>query len=167
MGRAFFAVAYAPNGKNLAVAGESDTIRFVSPAGQQLSSSPTISLPGVPTDMAYSPDGTLLAVSISDGRILIYDPSTGILAYPPIPSGAFPKTSGIAWSPTGIMLAGLLGQDVGSFQDAESVELLKLDPRQWASHDCVLADGNLPILQWAQYAGPDFTMTQSCATNKS
>jgi len=159
----FYKIAYAPDGNSLAVAGLTTALQFVSPEGGQIASPPGITLPGIPVDLAYSPDGTLLAVALTDGRILIYESRTGSLAYPPIPAGAYPQTDRIAWNPRGTILAALLGQDVGEYSEAGSVELLRMDPRQWAAQDCDLADGNLTHDQWRQYADPGVPMVQPCA----
>ena len=160
-------VAYAPDGNSIAVAGVTTSLQFVSPTGGQLARPPAIRLPGIPVDLAYSPDGTLLAVALSDGRIMIYESQTGSLAYPPIPASAYPQTLNIAWNPNGTILAALLGQDVGQYSQAESVELLQVDPQQWAAQDCDLADGNLTSLEWRQYAGPDVPLVQPCARSSA
>jgi WD40 repeat protein len=158
-------VAYAPDGDSLAVAGLTNALRFMTPTGQQIASRPEITLPGIPADLAYNSNGSLLAVALADGRILIYDSQTGNLAYPPIPAGSYPQTTNIAWNPAGTILAALVGQNLGQYTEAESVELLQMNPGQWAAQDCDLANGNVTRDQWLQYAGPGVPLVHPCATS--
>jgi WD40 repeat protein len=53
--------------------------------------------------VAFSPDGSLLAVGYGDGTVQLWNPATGQPDQPPLPAGS--GVNGVAFSPDGSLLA--------------------------------------------------------------
>ena len=148
----FYRAAFAPDGQRIALIGQQQ-LQFLAPDGRRLPQSTPILLPGQPVDLAYSPNSSLLAVTLADGRTLIYGTSTDALAFPPLPAETGTEAVNVAWSSSGSELAVALGQASGSFVTATTTKLWVLDPAIWASQECTLADGNLSQANWERYVG--------------
>ena len=63
--------------------------------------------------LAFSPDGSLLAVAGDDGSVQIWDVATGTVIASPAGAGAVPSPAGVSFSRDGRVLAFLRGQSIG------------------------------------------------------
>jgi WD40 repeat protein/tRNA A-37 threonylcarbamoyl transferase component Bud32 len=112
-------LAWRPDGKRLAVAGEDETIRIVNSDDCKevitLHERPLSNIhQGVVCAVAWSPDGKRLASASPDGTCQLWDPDTGteLLTLPQAPTGLLGMPVGVgnpgggtlAWSPDGWQL---------------------------------------------------------------
>jgi len=96
---AIFAVAFAPNGLELASASRDNTVQFWKLAGGR----PLGSIPAAVTALAYSPDGHTLAAGMADDSVNLWDAAHGtVLA---TLSGHTGAVNALAYSPDGHTLA--------------------------------------------------------------
>jgi WD40 repeat protein len=95
--------AFSPDGGTLAVADEDANLRFRSADGREQAAAP-VHLGDSAEDLAWRPDGALLAIALSAGGIALVDPRSGEAAGP-LPHESFEPSPGLSWSSDGEMLA--------------------------------------------------------------
>jgi WD40 repeat protein len=101
---------FSPGG--VALAGEQTTITVWHMAN--LSHPVRIADPGRAAErMAFSPDGSLLAVAGDDGSVQLWNPSAGTVTASPAAATGAPARAGVSFSRDGRVLAYLHGQSVG------------------------------------------------------
>ena len=95
-------VAWSPDGRQVAAAGNDGTVRIWDPATGQTTRTLTGHTNWV-TEVNWSPDATHLATAGHDGTARIWNPTTGTTVYTLI--GHASAVTGVAWSPDGTQLA--------------------------------------------------------------
>ena len=120
MSKLVYKVAFSPNGRLLASADSDGTIRLWNPATGQAVGAPITAAIGGPNgntnavlafggvyEVAFSPDGKLLASADADGRVRLWNPATGHAVGKSLPADTGPHGSvhGVAFSPDGKLLA--------------------------------------------------------------
>lgn len=104
------------------------------------------------THLAFSPDGTRLAASLSDGRVLIVDTGTGTLALPPLIDPLVRGGGEIAWSPDGqILAAQAVSQASGAHRAAVRTNLWRVGTLSWSTQMCGIAGRRLTVEEWKKY----------------
>src|SRR5919198_1757712 len=99
------------------------------------------------TAVAFSRDGSALAVAVDDGTVLIVDPSTGRVRRILHPS------AGMAASPSRRMGPSRPGHTPGSSSSGTSRqdERSGISPAAWEAHACAVAGRNLTREEWTRF----------------
>jgi WD domain, G-beta repeat len=102
------AVAFSPDGKLLATAGDDGTVRLWNPSTGQPVGAPILASTGPGNyvhAVAFSPDGKLLASADGDGTVRLWNPSTRQRVGAPLPADPGGNVVAVAFSPDGTLLA--------------------------------------------------------------
>ena len=104
------AVAFSPDSKLLASAGDDGTVRVWNPVTGQPACRPLTAgrisgVNGTQSGVAFSPDSKLLASARGDGTVRVWNPVTGQPFGRPLQIGSQSRASGVAFSPNGKLLA--------------------------------------------------------------
>jgi hypothetical protein len=108
------AIAFAPNGRVLAIAATDSTVRLWDAATWRPKGEP-LSLPGEARALAFSPDGNILAVGGRDGFLKLVQPGEPDRAL----EGPSANVDAIAFSPDGTALAAAVGDSVWVWSPAD------------------------------------------------
>jgi WD40 repeat protein len=95
--------AFSPDGATLAVADEDASLRFRSADGREQAAAP-VYLGDRAEDLAWRPDGALLAVALGAGGVALVDPRSGEAAGP-LPHESFEVSPRLSWRSDGELLA--------------------------------------------------------------
>jgi WD40 repeat protein len=157
------ALAFSPDGKTLVSVSPDATLRIwdVETSQQRRQPISVVSSDQTPegrflglSSVAFSPDGTLLAVGGQDHRVHLWDASTLESIGGPL-QGHTDRVAGVALSPSSEQLASV------SFD--ESVWLWDLSPASWIDRACQRANRNLSSFEWNQYLGAEVPYVRTCA----
>jgi hypothetical protein len=97
--------AFSPDGSTLAMVDQTGFLRLRSADGRE-PRGPLLRVGGGAEDLAWRPDGGLIAVALSQGGVVLADPESGMVSKP-LPHEPFIPTIHLAWSADGGLLASL------------------------------------------------------------
>src|SRR5664280_1418793 len=143
--------ALSPNGKTVALANLTD-IRLADVASGNLIGLPMYGHNYGVSDLAFSPDGKLLASGGMDATVRVWDSATGQPVGLPL-QGPSKGVYRVAFSPDGTRLVGV-GND-------GSIYVWNMVMNDWESLVCGLAKRNLSGLEWQQFT-PDEPYRLTC-----
>lgn len=143
--------ALSPNGKTVALANLTD-IRLADVASGNLIGLPMYGHNYGVSDLAFSPDGKLLASGGMDATVRVWDSATGQPVGLPL-QGPSKGVYRVAFSPDGTRLVGV-GND-------GSIYVWNMVMNDWESLVCGLAKRNLSGLEWQQFM-PDEPYRLTC-----
>lgn len=132
-------LAFSPDGSTLALGDVNGFLRFRSADGRQ-PAGPLVGVHGGVEDLAWRPDGALVAVALSQGGIVLVDPESGQVSEP-LPHEPFSPTAELSWSADGNMLAALnpLSEEEGEGYDPGPAAIWTLGPSMLERRMCELA----------------------------
>lgn len=132
-------LAFSPDGSTLALGDANGFLRFRSPDGRQ-PAGPLVGVHGGIEDIAWRPDGALVAVALSQGGIVLVDSETGQVSQP-LPHEPFSPTVGLSWNSDGSMLAALnpLPEEEGEGYDPGPAAIWTLGSSTLERRMCELA----------------------------
>jgi hypothetical protein len=134
-------LAFSPDGSTLALGDANGYLRFRSADGRQ-PAGPLVSVHGGIEDIAWRPDGALVAVALSEGGIVLVDPESGQVSES-LPHEPYSPTVGLSWSDDGSMLAALTPlseeESEGSAPDPGPAAIWTLGPSALERRMCELA----------------------------
>ncbi len=132
-------VAFSPDGATLAVADEDTHLRFRSADGREQVAD-SVYLGDNVEDLAWRPDGEMLAAALEAGGIALVDPRSGEAAGP-LPHESFEPSSRLSWSPDGELLATPTAEseEYGEGYDPGPVDIWTLGASSLQQRMCELA----------------------------
>ncbi|MCA1708832.1 MAG: hypothetical protein LC808_38365, partial [Actinobacteria bacterium] len=104
-------------------------------------------------DVAFSPDGTLLATTSTDRTVRLWDVASRQPFGQPL-TGHTDWVRGVAFSPDGTLLA---------TTSADKTVRLWATPVTWVGHSCELVRRNLSQQEWEHYIGAATPYVRQCA----
>jgi WD40 repeat protein len=143
--------ALSPDGKTVALANMTD-IRLADVASGNLIGLPMYGHNYGVSDLAFSPDGKLLASGGMDATVRVWDSATGQPVGLPL-QGPSEGVYRVAFSPDGTRLVGVGGDG--------SIYVWNMVMKDWESLVCGMARRNLSGLEWQQFM-PDEPYQLSC-----
>jgi len=147
-----YAVAFSPDGRMLATAGDEPRVQIWDVESGKLIREFEQNVGGVQT-LEFSSDGKTLAVSGFDPVASLWDVATGTQIGPRLPAGT--RTTMLDQSPDGRHLLTTAANGQGAVWD--------IDPESWKQRACDLANRALSRAEWEEFL-PGRPYEPACAT---
>lgn len=152
---------FSPDGTQLSLLGLDGTLRFRSADGR-VEDGPPIQLEGQPLELAWRPDGKLLAVSVDERGVVLVDPHSRQVSAP-LPNETT-EVFDLAWSGDGRFLADSAAaedEETGVY-DAEATEIWGLSAPRLQRRMCQLAGGPMDSADWHKLVDPELPARRLC-----
>lgn len=146
-------VVFSPDGELLATAG--DLVRLWDVHSRQQVGDPigNDANPIVSDGVAFSPDGTLLAITNSDNTVRLWSVDSRKPVTEPF-VGHTNRLYDMAFSPDGTLLVTV---------DQDDTARLWATPSTWVGHSCDIVGRNLSQEEWDRYIGSDTPYVRHCS----
>jgi WD40 repeat protein len=146
------ALAYSPDGAQLAAGDADGRVLIIDPAEASLSGQPAIMHDGLVTSVAYSADGSRFTSESTDGVVLMWEAATG-RPIGPVQPGPPDRQARSTWSADGHTL--LVMYNTGA------VHAFETRPEAWLDYACRTAARQLTDTEWEQLL-PDRPYNPAC-----
>jgi WD40 repeat protein len=136
-------VAFDPRGETVAVGYDDATVSVIDAERGEPVGAPLIGGSRV-MGLEFNPDGGVLAVLGSDGKVILWDLSSRVRLGDELPGELDEFGTGMSFSKDGAELIA---------SDASAIHRWTIDPATWTTRACQLAGRNLTGAEWREHVG--------------